>query len=98
MFKKLLLPVDLTDRHARVLQVAAELAAPSGGEVTLLHVVETIAGLSMEEEGGFYARLERAARSHCDHLGKDLAERMIPWRAVVRLGNRAQECVRYALE
>jgi hypothetical protein len=48
MFKKILLPIDLTDRHGRVLVVAAELATQSGGEVILLHVIETIAGLAME--------------------------------------------------
>jgi universal stress protein A len=98
MFKSILLPVDLTDRHQRVLAVAAELAAQSGGEVTLLHVIETIAGASMEEEKGFYGRLERAAQSHFDRLGKQLGEGNTSWRAVVRYGNRAHESVRYAAE
>jgi nucleotide-binding universal stress UspA family protein len=98
VFKTILLPVDLTDRHQRVIGVAAELAAQSGGEVTLLHVIETIAGASMEEEKGFYGRLERAARSHFDRLGKQLGESNVSWRAVVRYGNRARESVGYAAE
>jgi nucleotide-binding universal stress UspA family protein len=98
MFKKILLPVDLTDKHRQALDIAGELAAQSGGEVILLHVVETIPGLSMEEERPFYNRLERVARSHLEGLGKRLAERKVPCRVDVRYGNRAPESTRYATE
>jgi nucleotide-binding universal stress UspA family protein len=97
MFRKLLLPVDLSDRHAAALQVAADLAGPSG-EVTLLHVVELIPGLPQEEERGFYDRLERAAVKHLDRLGTALTQRGVPWRQVVVLGNRAPDLVRHARE
>ena len=55
MFKKILLPIDLSDRHDQALRLAVDLARASGGEVVLLHVVEVIAGLPGEEE--FYGRL-----------------------------------------
>jgi hypothetical protein len=61
VFKKILLPVDLTDKHLPALDVAADLAKQSGGEVLLLHVIEVISGLSMEEERDFYGRLEKRA-------------------------------------
>jgi universal stress protein A len=98
MFKKILLPVDLTDRHGPVLNVAGELAGQSGGEVTLLHVIEIIPGLGMEEERAFYNRLERIARSHLDRWGKQLQGRGVAWKAEVRFGGRAQESVRHAME
>jgi nucleotide-binding universal stress UspA family protein len=98
MFKKILVPVDLTDKHRQALDVAGELATQSGGAVTLLHVVETILGLPMEEERTFYNRLERVARSHLEGLSKQLAERKVPFRAEVRCGHRAPECTRYASE
>jgi universal stress protein A len=98
MFKNILLPVDLTEKHGQALNAAAELAAQSGGTVTLLHVIETIAGVSREEEKEFYGRLERAARAHLDRLGRRLGEGKVSWQAVIRYGNRAQESVRYALE
>src|SRR5262245_13313567 len=98
MFKKILVPVDLTDKHRQALDVAGELAAQSGGEVTLLHVVETIPGLPMEEERTFYNRLERVARSHLEGLGKRLAERKVACRVEVRHGHRAPESTRYATE
>jgi nucleotide-binding universal stress UspA family protein len=95
VFKTILLPVDLTDRHGPALEVAAELATQGGG-VTLVHVIETIAGLSLEEERDFYERLTRAARDHLDRLGGRLAERKVRWQAEVRLGHRTAEVVRLA--
>ncbi len=74
MFKKILLPVDLTDKHKPALDAAAKLAGQYGGTVTLLHVVEIIPGLPMEEEGTFYGRLERVARNQLQQLGKRLEE------------------------
>jgi nucleotide-binding universal stress UspA family protein len=98
MFRNLLLPLDLTDRHGPALSLAAEYAARGGGAITLLHVIEVIPGLSMEEEREFYARLERTARGHLARLGKRLEERKVSWRAEVRYGHRAEESARYAAE
>jgi nucleotide-binding universal stress UspA family protein len=98
MFKQILLPVDLTDKHRRALDLGAELALQSGGTVTLLHVIEVIPGLSMDEERNFYRRLEQMARAHLGRLGQPLAERRVLWRAEVRYGHRAPECARYAAE
>ena len=60
MFRKILVPVDLSDRHGQALEIAARLAKASDGEVTLLHVIEMIPGLNLEEERDFYQRLEQA--------------------------------------
>jgi nucleotide-binding universal stress UspA family protein len=96
MFRKILLPVDLTDKHATALATAADLASGRGGEVVLLHVIEVIPGLSMEEERDFYARLEKRARAHLERLGARLQDRSIPWRAEVLYGNRVSETLRFA--
>jgi nucleotide-binding universal stress UspA family protein len=98
MFKKILVPIDLTDKHQRTLDVAAEMAARAGGEVTLLHVIELIPGLGMEEERPFYDRLERMARKHFEHLVPQLAEYKVPWHTQVLYGPRAQSVVRHAME
>jgi nucleotide-binding universal stress UspA family protein len=95
MFKHVLVPLDLTDKHGPAVTVAAELAGP-GGEITLLHVVEVIPGLAMEEEKTFYSRLERLARAHLEKAGGPLTERKIPWKAKVLFGDRAREVVEYA--
>ena len=77
MFKKLLLPLDLTDRHQVVLDLAAEMAQKSQGEVTLLHVVEDIPGLSFDEEKSFFQNLERTAQGHLRRLSKTLTDRQV---------------------
>jgi universal stress protein A len=98
MFHKILLPVDLTDRHGRALTIAAELSAKSKGTVTLLHVIETIAGLSLEEEKDFFSRLEETARVHVHQLGKQLEKHRIPWKADIVYGHRVGECLRHATQ
>ena len=42
VFQKIVVPLDLTDRHQQAIDVAAELASRSGGMVSLLHAIETI--------------------------------------------------------
>jgi nucleotide-binding universal stress UspA family protein len=97
MFQKVLMPVDLSDRHAQALQVVADLAQ-AGAEVTLLHVIEVIPGLSMEEEKDFYARLETSARRHLDRLGGQLGQRKVKWCAETVYGQRGPDILRYARE
>jgi nucleotide-binding universal stress UspA family protein len=96
MFKKILLPVNLTDKHQWALDVAADLAWQSRGEIVLLHVIEVIHGVSRDEERGFYDRLEKMAREHLKRLGGQLKHSSVRWRWEVLFGNRAAEVVRFA--
>jgi nucleotide-binding universal stress UspA family protein len=96
MFQKVLVPVDLTDRHQPALEIAAKLVAPAGGEVLLLHVVEVLQGLPREEEPSFYQRLERKAGIHLNRLLGHLKDRQVTGRAVVLFGERVPEALRYA--
>ena len=98
MFKKILVPVDLSDTHQQAVEIAARLAGESEGQVTLLHVVEVIPGLWVEEERDFYDRLEAAARDHLSGLGRQLEEKHVHRREEIIFGNRAEEIVRYAME
>jgi nucleotide-binding universal stress UspA family protein len=98
MFKKILLPVDLSDRHQRALDSGADLASQSGGEVVLLHVIEIMAGLSLEEERDFYRRLEKIAHQHLARLAALLQKRNVNCRAEVVFGNRGPEIIRHAGE
>lgn len=98
MFHHILLPVDLADRHQPALGVAADLAGQSKGEVTLLHIIEVINGLSLEEEKEFYGRLEKKARVLLERLGGRFDQRKVPWHLEVRYGNRGPEVLRFAVE
>ena len=96
MFKRILVPTDLTDRGVGALDLALRLAAPRGSRVTLLHVIETVRGLDFEEMKSLYQRLEKKAR------GVMLAEigRLPPTDAEVTAdivyGDRAEEVVNFA--
>lgn len=98
MFRKILLPIDQSNKHRQALEIASDLAGASVGEVILLHVIEVIPGLAFEEERDFYARLEKAARHHLEQQGERLQHRHIPWRAEILYGNRVAEIVRFARE
>ena len=98
MLKHILLPVDLTDKHQKAVAAAAGLAAQFGAEVTLLHVVELIPGITQEEEKAFYQRLERIARKHLERFSGGLTERQVVCRGEVLFGSRTVEVVRHAQE
>jgi nucleotide-binding universal stress UspA family protein len=98
MFRKIVVPLDLTHKHQKALETAAELAKQSGGEVTLVHVIELIHGLPVEEEKDFYNRLERIAREHLEGYGRLLRGRKLATRQEVFFGGRALEILRHARE
>jgi nucleotide-binding universal stress UspA family protein len=98
MFQKILLPVDLSERHQAALDAAADLASQSGGEITLLHVIEVIAGIPMEEDLAFYHRLEKAARKHLNQLGGLLRHRKVARHGEILYGPRGPMIVQYAQE
>jgi nucleotide-binding universal stress UspA family protein len=98
MFRKILVPLDLTDKHKKALATAAELAGQSGGEVLLVHVIELIHGMPVEEEKDFYNRLERAAQEHLKKYAAVLGQRTVPHRQEIFFGNRALEILRFARE
>ncbi len=91
MFMKILLPLDLSDRHRQAVDVAAELAKQSGGEVVLLHVIEMIPGVPLEEERAFYGRLDKMAQTHLEGVTRRLSERKVPCRSKILYGHRARE-------
>jgi universal stress protein A len=95
-FKKLLVPLDLSDKHRPALEAAINLIAGRKGTITLLHVIEVIAGLPREEEQPFYNRLEKSARRHLERVGATLKKQGVNWRSETLYGNRAVEIVRYA--
>ena len=98
MFKKILVPVDVSDRHQQALDIAGRLAKQNDGEVILLHVIEVLPGLWLEEERDFYDRLEQMSREHLAKLGRSLEAHQVPRREEIVYGSRAHEIVRYAAE
>lgn len=97
LFRHLMVPVDLSDRHDRALRMAQALAADRRTRVTLLHVVQRVQEITVGELEGFYRRLVETSERRLRQLARPLAERGIDVRTEVRIGEPAAEIVRAAL-
>lgn len=98
MFHKILMPLDLTKKHAVTLGTVVDLARQSGGEVHLLHVIEAIEGLPVETEREFFDSLEQAAKAHLEEVGEALREENVRFSRHVLIGKPVAETVRCAQE
>jgi nucleotide-binding universal stress UspA family protein len=102
MFRKILVPVDFTDKNDAALdsavQIAAAAQADAGSEITLLHVVETIEHIEFSEMSDFYHRLELQAVAKLFALEGKLTEKGAKVRHEILFGKRAETIVRYAEE
>lgn len=96
MFKNILVPLDLTDKHGPALASALALAKQSHGAVVLFHVVESIPGLTEQDEKDFYSRLERLAHAHLQKSAAAFMTQGVPCQTKVVLGQRARETADHA--
>jgi len=94
MFQHVLVPVDLTDRNRRALDTAARLAGEDG-EVTLLHVIETL-DLPFDELEDFYQRLHDRAHVGMDQMAEPLSVSGLTVIQRVSYGSRLREILSYA--
>ncbi len=94
MFEHVLVPVDLTDRNHRALEVAARMAGDPG-EVTLLHVIETL-DLPFDELEDFYQRLHDRAQVEMDQMAEPLSTSGVSVNQRVSYGNRLREILAYS--
>ena len=95
MFQKILVPVDFTDKNEAALELAADLARRSGGEVALLHVIETLE-LPPDEVQEFYDRLEARAGEKMEEMSARLRDAGVPVVQRISYGKRVPEIVEYA--
>ena len=102
MFRKILVPVDFTDKNeaalAAALQTASHADPGQRGEVELLHVIETIEHIDFKEMSDFYRSLETRATAKLFALEERLKEKGVSARHEVLFGKRAETIVRYAEE
>ncbi|HEX4498170.1 MAG TPA: universal stress protein [Thermoanaerobaculia bacterium] len=100
MFRKILVPVDFTDKNEAALDSAVQIAAAQGvdAEITLLHVIETIEHIDFKEMKDFYERLELQDAAKLFALEGRLEERGAKVRHQILFGKRAETIVRYAEE
>jgi nucleotide-binding universal stress UspA family protein len=96
VFRDILVPLDLSDRNTRILEAALALAEPGQGRVTLLHVVQRVAGLPEGELRDFYQRLTGTAVRKLARAAAPFIRRRLRVREEVQLGRPATVIVRTA--
>jgi nucleotide-binding universal stress UspA family protein len=101
MFRKILVPVDFSEKNEAALDSATQIvggSAQEDSEVTLLHVVEVIEHIDFNEMSDFYRGLENRASAKLFALVERLEEKGVSARHEVLFGKRAETIVRYAEE
>jgi nucleotide-binding universal stress UspA family protein len=96
LLRHLMVPIDLSGRHERVLRMVLALAADRACRVTLFHVVQRVPGLAAGELDGFYRRLVKTADRRLQQIARSFAEHGIDVRTQVRIGEPAIEIIRAA--
>ncbi|HSU83246.1 MAG TPA: universal stress protein [Thermoanaerobaculia bacterium] len=97
MFRKILVPVDFTEKNQTALDSAVQIAG-ADGEIDLLHVIETIEHIDFKEMSDFYRGLETRASAKLFALEETLKEKGVSVHHEVLFGKRAETIVRYAEE
>ncbi len=95
MFKKIMVPVDLSDGKNSALLIAKRIATQNKAQLTLLHVIEKIEYLPSGETKGFYARLKKTGAAKLHGIAKKINAGSEVITKIV-LGNRAKSIVEYA--
>ncbi|MEO2199268.1 MAG: universal stress protein [bacterium] len=98
MFNHILIPTDLTPRAERAVDIAVDLLKPTGGTVTLVHVIQTIQGVEFREMKSFYAELETRARRRLAALLARHTDATVAVRTEVAYGTPATEILRLSEE
>lgn len=99
--RRLLVPVDFSDSSLRALRYAAELAADSGGSLTIVHVVAADYGwldLGREEYRDLDKSLQKQAAVSLGELADQNVPKGVPTNLEVRIGRPADEIVAAASE
>ena len=96
MFKHILVPIDLSHRNERTLRIAVGLARITQSRVTLLHVIQGIAGVSTRELRTFYKALEQRSLRTLARAAKRFVDAEVAVRAIVVIGHPAREIIKAA--
>jgi nucleotide-binding universal stress UspA family protein len=96
VFKRILVPLDLSERNERTIQTARELARRHRARVSLLHVVQQIPDVAGSELRDFYRRLEGVSTRRLERVAKGFTVRGVPVGVSVRVGEPAREIVQTA--
>jgi len=97
MFRRILVPIDLTEKSLAAVDLAYELSTQSGASVFLLHVIETIEHVQFDELKPFYQRLEASANNGLIEFSEKFVSNNLPVERALVYGHRTQEIINYAM-
>jgi nucleotide-binding universal stress UspA family protein len=95
VYRRILVPTDLTDRTIKALEVASGIATPGDARITLLHVIETIAGDEDNELTAFYRKLERQAAERLTAITSRASVKRSEMFTEIVYGKRVEEVLRF---
>jgi universal stress protein A len=96
VFRHILVSIDLSERNERTLGTALALAREGRTRVTLLHVVQRVAGISRRELGSFYGHIVQKSRRKLSRAARRFADAGVPVRTAVVIGEPAGEIIKAA--
>ncbi|MBT8402122.1 MAG: universal stress protein [Rhodothermia bacterium] len=95
-YRRILLPIDLTDKNRQAVKQAIEMVDRNDGSITLLHVVETL-DLPYEEMQDFYEQLaDTASRKMEEIISQDMSGIQALYEVV--FGRRTRSILSFATE
>jgi nucleotide-binding universal stress UspA family protein len=98
MFRRILVPIDLTEKSLAAVDLAYELTRQSAASVVLLHVIETVEHVQFDELKPFYQRLEASAHNGLIEFSEKFVSQNLPVERALVYGHRTQEIIKYAME
>jgi nucleotide-binding universal stress UspA family protein len=96
MFKRILVPIDLSDRNEGTLRVALAVARQNRARVILLHVIQSVPDVPVGEMRDFYERLEVSSVEKLTRAARRFIARRVRVDTEVFVGEPAREIVRLA--
>jgi nucleotide-binding universal stress UspA family protein len=98
MFERILVPVDLTEKSLKAVDVAFDFATRFGAEVILLHVIETIEHIEFDQLKSFYERIEKSARQGLLEFSEKFVSNNLKVDQAIIYGHRTEQIVEFAIE
>lgn len=100
MFRKILVPVDFTEKNEAAIEAALQIAAGRNpddeAQIYLLHVIETIEHVEFDEMKDFYRELENRSVAKLTKLEERIRQAGVKGFHDLQYGKRAEAIVRYA--
>jgi nucleotide-binding universal stress UspA family protein len=97
MFRRILVPIDLTEKSLAAVDLAYEFSRQSRASVVLLHVIETVEHVQFDELKPFYQRLEVSAHNGLIEFSEKFVSQNLPVERALLYGHRTQEIINYAM-